>query len=76
MSWMEVISYADHVLRDHYAAVLAAGLLVGISHEFAHGLTCQAFGGRVTEVGMLLIYYFLPGLDCNVSGIHLIPLRD
>ncbi|MGH9853473.1 MAG: HlyD family efflux transporter periplasmic adaptor subunit, partial [Blastocatellia bacterium] len=35
----------------------------------------QAFGGRATEVGGLLIYYFLPALYCNVSGIHLIPQR-
>jgi len=24
----------------------------------------------------LLVYYFLPGLYCNVSGIHLIPQRN
>ncbi|HWQ35227.1 MAG TPA: hypothetical protein VNQ79_20445 [Blastocatellia bacterium] len=44
-------------------------------HEFADGLTCKAFGGRATEIGGLLIYYFLPALCCNVSGIHLIPQR-
>ena len=56
-------------------AVIVAGLLVGVTHEFAHGLTCKAFGGRATEVGVLMIYYFLPALYCNVSGIHLIPQR-
>ena len=48
---------------------------MGITHEFAHGLTCKAFGARATEVGGLLIYYFLPALYCNVSGIHMIPQR-
>ncbi len=43
------------------------------SHEFAHGLTCKAFGGRSTEVGVLMVFYFLPALYCNVSGLHLIP---
>ena len=71
----EVVSYGGYTLREHYVAILIAGLIVGVTHEFAHGLTCKAFGGRATEVGGLLIYYFLPALYCNVSGIHLIPKR-
>jgi putative peptide zinc metalloprotease protein len=76
MSWAEVTSYGDYVLREHFLAVFAAGTLVVFSHEFAHGLTCKAFGGRTTEVGLLMIYYFLPALYCNVSGVHLIPQRN
>ncbi|HKC88255.1 MAG TPA: efflux RND transporter periplasmic adaptor subunit [Blastocatellia bacterium] len=71
----EIAHYAAYILRERYVAVLVAGLLVGVTHEFAHGLTCKAFGGRATEVGVLMIYYFLPALYCNVSGIHLIPQR-
>ncbi len=71
----EVVSYGGYTLREHYVAIVVAGLIVGVTHEFAHGLTCKAFGGRATEVGGLLIYYFLPALYCNVSGIHLIPKR-
>jgi putative peptide zinc metalloprotease protein len=71
----EVVSYGGYVLREHYLAIVIAGLLIGVTHEFAHGLTCKAFGGRATEIGALLIYYFLPALYCNVSGIHLIPQR-
>jgi putative peptide zinc metalloprotease protein len=72
----EVSSYGSYILREHFAAVIVAALLVVASHEFAHGLTCKAFGGRATEVGALLIYYFLPALYCNVSGIHLIQKRS
>src|SRR5215510_10476743 len=71
----EVAQYGVNILNEHYIAILVAGLLVGVTHEFAHGLTCKAFGGRTTEVGVLMIYYFLPALYCNVSGIHLIPQR-
>jgi putative peptide zinc metalloprotease protein len=71
----EIAQYGSYVLREHYIGVGLAGLLVGITHEFAHGLTCKAFGGRATEVGGLLIFYCLPALYCNVSGIHLIPQR-
>lgn len=73
LNWAEMTNYSFYAIREHYVAILIAGLFVGLSHEFAHGLTCKAFGGRVPEVGVLLIYYFLPGLYCNVSGIHLIP---
>ncbi len=74
--WAEVASYGGHTLSERYVAVFVAGWVIAVSHEFAHGMTCKAFGGRVTEVGVLLIYYFLPGLYCNVSGIHLIPQRN
>jgi multidrug efflux pump subunit AcrA (membrane-fusion protein) len=74
--WAEVASYGGYVLSEHYVAVFVAGWVIVVTHEFAHGMTCKAFGGRVTEVGVLLIYYFLPGLYCNVSGIHLIPQRN
>ncbi|MFN0121599.1 MAG: efflux RND transporter periplasmic adaptor subunit [Blastocatellia bacterium] len=72
----EVVSYGGVMMRDHYIAILVASILIGITHEFAHGLTCKAFGGRVTEVGVLMIFYVLPGLYCNVSGLHLIPQRN
>src|SRR5262249_4282437 len=43
--------------------------------EFAHGMTSKAFGGRATELGALMIYYCLPALYCNVTGLHMIPQR-
>jgi putative peptide zinc metalloprotease protein len=71
----EVTAYGEATLREHFIAIFLAAWLVGITHEFAHGMTCKAFGGRATEVGVLIVYYFLPALYCNVSGIHLIPTR-
>jgi putative peptide zinc metalloprotease protein len=41
-------------------------------HEFAHGLTCKHFGGKVHEMGFLLIY-FQPAFYCNVSDAWLFP---
>jgi hypothetical protein len=76
MNPMEMASYGIYTVREHYLALFCVGMLVGFSHEFAHGLTCKVFGGRVTEVGALLIYYFIPGLYCNVSGMRLIPQRS
>ncbi len=72
----EVTSYSLYVVREHFLMILIASELIALSHEFAHGLTCKAFGGRVPEVGVLQIYYVLPALYCNVSGIHLIQQRN
>ncbi len=76
MNSAEVASYGSYTLGEHWVAVFVAAWLVGVTHEFAHGMRCKAFGGRATEVGALLVYYFLPALYCNVSAIHLIPQRN
>jgi len=49
-----------------------AVLFVVILHEFAHGLTCRYFGGKVQEIGFLLMY-FQPAFYCNVSDAWLFP---
>jgi putative peptide zinc metalloprotease protein len=75
LNWPEVFRYAGQTLQAHYLAIFIFAWLVTVSHEFAHGLTSKAFGGRATEVGGLLIYYCIPALYCNVSGLHLIAQR-
>lgn len=44
--------------------------VVTLLHELAHGLTCRHFGGRVEDMGFLLMY-FLPCFYCNVSDAYL-----
>jgi putative peptide zinc metalloprotease protein len=43
-------------------------------HEFSHGLTCCHFGGKVREVGFMLIY-FQPAFYCDVSDSWMFPTR-
>ncbi len=50
-------------------------LIVGILHEFAHGLTCRHFGGEVRELGFLLIY-LQPAFYCNISDAWLFPEKS
>jgi len=45
-------------------------IAVTVLHEFAHGLTCKHFGGRVHEMGFLLIY-LQPAFYCNISDAWL-----
>jgi putative peptide zinc metalloprotease protein len=75
VDWPEFSRYAGQNLQHHYLLIFCVAWLVTITHEFAHGLTSKAFGGRATEIGGLLIYYCLPALFCNVSGLHLIAKR-
>ena len=50
--------------------VLAAVSMVTVLHEMAHGLTCRHFGGRVSDMGFLLLYS-LPCFYCNVGDTYL-----
>jgi putative peptide zinc metalloprotease protein len=74
--WPEVARYGAETMRHHYIGIFVVAWLVTVTHEFAHGMTSKAFGGRATEIGTLLIYYCLPALYCNVTGLHMIPQRS
>lgn len=73
----------DEIVRDfshifNPATIIPALLIVlatTIGHEFAHGLTCKHFGGRVREMGFLLLF-FQPALYCNVSDAWLFPEKS
>ncbi len=50
--------------------ILLFTLTITALHEFAHGLACKHFGGEVKEMGVLMIFYVMPGFYCNVSDIY------
>ncbi len=50
--------------------VLVTISLTTVLHEMAHALTCRHFGGRVTDMGFLLLY-FVPCFYCNVGDTYL-----
>jgi putative peptide zinc metalloprotease protein len=54
---------------------LLLALLIGAVHELAHGLVCEHFGGRVREIGFLLMF-FQPCLYCDVSASWMLPKRQ
>lgn len=57
------------------AGFVAAAIVQTALHECAHGLTCKHFGGRVPELGFLLILFFLPALYVDVSDAWLFRKR-
>lgn len=67
----ELVFGLDGVVNlEGLAFVLATVSFITLLHEIAHGLTCRHFGGRVTDMGFLLLY-FLPCFYCNVSDTYL-----
>jgi putative peptide zinc metalloprotease protein len=72
-SWSEIARDIAGLYRfDALLLAWATVIVVTIAHELAHGLTCTRFGGRVQEMGVLLIY-FQPAFYCNVSDAWLFP---
>ncbi len=47
---------------------------VKVLHELGHAVSCQVFGGRCHEIGVMLLC-FVPCLYCDVSDIWLFPNR-
>jgi len=76
MNWAEIIHEFGSLFRlESLALAWFVILAVIAAHEFSHGLTCKYFGGRVREIGFLLIY-FQPAFYCNVSDAWLFPEKS
>jgi putative peptide zinc metalloprotease protein len=61
---------ASVVSLEGLVFVLVTITFVTALHELAHGVTCRHFGGRVEDMGFLLLY-FLPCFYCNVGDTYL-----
>src|SRR5262249_11948319 len=71
----ELTGKAQELLSLHgFFLIWIVGLCVVTMHEFAHGLTCCHFGGKVQEVGFMLIY-FQPAFFCDVSDSWMFPSK-
>jgi putative peptide zinc metalloprotease protein len=60
-----------------YSIPLVLAIIFGIMtvHEFAHGLALKHFGGKVEEMGFMIIY-FIPAFYCNVSDAWMLKKRE
>ena len=54
---------------------VAAALVATAMHEMAHGVTCKHYGGRVQEMGFLVIFFTIPALYADVSDAWLMRER-
>lgn len=64
----------NDMLEPRTLAVLGVVFLVlRALHEFGHAAACKAFGGRVTEIGLIMIAYVLPLPYCDASSAWKFP---
>ncbi len=72
----ELLAHLPHLAAGGWLGgfILAAIVLTAL-HEFAHGLTCKHYGGRVPELGFLLIFFIMPALYVDVSDAWLFRRR-
>jgi putative peptide zinc metalloprotease protein len=75
LNWRS-LSGAAPALFSVYGLLLIwpVAFVVTTIHEFSHGLTCCHYGGKVHEVGFMLIY-FSPAFYCDVSDSYMFPKR-
>jgi putative peptide zinc metalloprotease protein len=75
-NWPEIVHDFRRLYRPGALALIWTTLMgVIVLHEFAHGLTCKRFGGRVNEMGILLLF-LQPTMYCNVSDAWLFPHKS
>ncbi len=55
--------------------VIVVAFAVLTIHEFSHGVTLKHYGGKVEEMGFLLLY-FVPAFYCNVSDAWMLKKRE
>lgn len=54
------------------ATLYLTGIVIIAIHEFGHAFACKYFGGRVHEMGAMLVY-FEPAFYCNVNDAWTFP---
>jgi putative peptide zinc metalloprotease protein len=57
------------------AAIVVSLFILIVVHEYAHAVMCRYYGGEVSEMGFLLMY-FQPCFYCNVSDAWLFPRKS
>ena len=60
-----------------YSIPLTVAIIFAIMtiHEFGHGLALKHFGGKVEEMGFMILY-FIPAFYCNVSDAWMLNKRE
>ncbi|MGX1373464.1 putative peptide zinc metalloprotease protein [Priestia megaterium] len=68
-TWSSTVNLAEIDIKMFVIMYILIMLTLFI-HEFAHALACYYFGGKVKEVGAMLLYMGL-AFYCDVSSIYL-----
>jgi putative peptide zinc metalloprotease protein len=75
--WRVVVRWDSLASQSNVVGLLDADNLLLLSigfivmrtlHELGHAAACKAFGGRVTEIGLMMIAFVLPVPYCDASS--------
>jgi putative peptide zinc metalloprotease protein len=66
------LSFGEIIRVESIVGILAAIFVLATFHEFGHAVALKHYGGQVTEMGFLLLY-FQPCVYCNLSDAYLLP---
>ena len=66
-NWNELFGGFHILASSNWIWLLASWVFLKIIHEFAHGIVCRYFGGRVPETGIIFIL-FAPMAYVNVTS--------
>jgi putative peptide zinc metalloprotease protein len=76
VNWDELFFSLPGIFTLYSVPLIAAvAFVVMTAHEFGHALALKHYGGRVREMG-LLVLYLIPGFYCNVSDAWLLRKRE
>jgi len=75
LNW-ESLSHGIASLFSLYSVPLVLCVMFGVmtAHEFAHAVALKHFGGKVEEMGFMVLY-FIPAFYCNVNDAWMLPKR-
>jgi putative peptide zinc metalloprotease protein len=75
LNW-ESLSLGIASLFSLYSVPLVLCVMFGVMtiHEFGHAVALKHFGGKVEEMGFMVLY-FIPAFYCNVNDAWMLPRR-
>jgi putative peptide zinc metalloprotease protein len=75
LNW-ESLSLGISSLFSLYSVPLVLCVMFGVMtiHEFAHAVALKHFGGKVEEMGFMVLF-FIPAFYCNVNDAWMLPKR-
>ena len=69
-NWLELSQQLKSIGPGSIPLIYLTVILVTILHELSHGFACKLHGGKVSEMGFLMLYFFLY-FYTNISDAYL-----
>ena len=76
LHWKSLVDSIEKLYSLHNILLILPVVIISLMiHEFAHGIALKHYGGKVEEMGIMLLYFF-PALYCNTSDAWMLGKRQ